>query len=85
MDIQGRTVLLLGGSGLVGMAVARRVLEHAPRIIFAIGRCVAACDTDERAGAERIQLEGEFEVLRRIAVITCFLECGTDSDPLASS
>ncbi|HEX7090425.1 MAG TPA: hypothetical protein VF192_09825 [Longimicrobiales bacterium] len=30
MDVQGRTVLLLGGSGLVGMAVARRLLAHAP-------------------------------------------------------
>ncbi len=30
MDITGRNVLILGGSGLVGMAVARRLLEHRP-------------------------------------------------------
>lgn len=49
MDIQGRTVLLLGGSGLVGMAVARRVLAHRPRavIISALRR-----DEAERAVAD---------------------------------
>jgi NAD(P)-dependent dehydrogenase (short-subunit alcohol dehydrogenase family) len=30
MDINGRKVLILGGSGLVGLAVARRLLEHRP-------------------------------------------------------
>lgn len=30
MDIRGRKVLILGGSGLVGLAVARRLLEHRP-------------------------------------------------------
>ncbi len=30
MDITGRKVLILGGSGLVGLAVARRLLEHRP-------------------------------------------------------
>ncbi|MGH7477043.1 MAG: short-chain dehydrogenase [Longimicrobiales bacterium] len=30
MDIRGRRILLLGGSGLVGTAVARRLLEHEP-------------------------------------------------------
>ncbi|HUG01551.1 MAG TPA: hypothetical protein VML95_06780 [Longimicrobiales bacterium] len=30
MDINGRNVLILGGSGLVGLAVARRLLEHRP-------------------------------------------------------
>lgn len=31
MDLQGRTVLVLGGAGLVGLAVSRRVLEQRPR------------------------------------------------------
>ncbi len=31
MDIRGRNVLILGGSGLVGMAVARKLLPHRPR------------------------------------------------------
>jgi NAD(P)-dependent dehydrogenase (short-subunit alcohol dehydrogenase family) len=30
MDIGGKTVLMLGGSGLVGMAVARELMPHAP-------------------------------------------------------
>ncbi|HEX7051648.1 MAG TPA: hypothetical protein VF188_15695 [Longimicrobiales bacterium] len=33
MEIRGRTVLILGGSGLVGLAVARRLLGHEPRAI----------------------------------------------------
>ena len=31
MDLKDRTVLVLGGAGLVGIAVARRVLESDPR------------------------------------------------------
>jgi NAD(P)-dependent dehydrogenase (short-subunit alcohol dehydrogenase family) len=30
MQIEGKVVLLLGGSGLVGLSVARRILEHRP-------------------------------------------------------
>ena len=33
MNIEDRTILLLGGSGLVGLAVARALLEHRPRKI----------------------------------------------------
>ena len=33
MDIQGRSVLILGGSGLVGMAVARELMQHAPALL----------------------------------------------------
>ncbi len=33
MDIEGRDVLILGGSGLVGMAVARAMLPHRPRTL----------------------------------------------------
>lgn len=34
MDIEDRTILILGGSGLVGMAVARALLGHRPRKIL---------------------------------------------------
>ncbi|MGH7466744.1 MAG: short-chain dehydrogenase [Longimicrobiales bacterium] len=37
MNIENRTVLLLGGSGLVGMAVARELAAHAPRMIVVGG------------------------------------------------
>jgi NAD(P)-dependent dehydrogenase (short-subunit alcohol dehydrogenase family) len=30
MEIRGKTVVLLGGSGLVGLAVARRIMAHGP-------------------------------------------------------
>jgi NAD(P)-dependent dehydrogenase (short-subunit alcohol dehydrogenase family) len=33
MDISGRRVLILGGSGLVGLAVARRLLAHGPKTL----------------------------------------------------
>ncbi len=33
MDIQGKTVMLLGGSGLVGLAVARALVPYGPRKI----------------------------------------------------
>ncbi len=49
MDIEGRTVLVLGGAGLVGAAVCRELLGHAPaRLVVASRRrhkaqsCVAA-------------------------------------------
>src|SRR5687767_5726425 len=40
MEIRDSTVLLLGGAGLVGMAVARRLAEHRPRrlVITALTR-----------------------------------------------
>jgi NAD(P)-dependent dehydrogenase (short-subunit alcohol dehydrogenase family) len=37
MNIENRTVLLLGGSGLVGMAVARQLAAHKPRTIVVSG------------------------------------------------
>ncbi len=36
MQLTGRTILVLGGSGLVGLAVARRVLRHAPRKLILV-------------------------------------------------
>lgn len=37
MDIEARNVLILGGTGLVGMAVARELLEQAPACIVLCG------------------------------------------------
>lgn len=37
MDIEGRDVLILGGSGLVGIAVARELLPHRPRRLVVSG------------------------------------------------
>jgi NAD(P)-dependent dehydrogenase (short-subunit alcohol dehydrogenase family) len=37
MEIHGRTILILGGSGLVGMAVARRLLVHQPKLVVISG------------------------------------------------
>jgi NAD(P)-dependent dehydrogenase (short-subunit alcohol dehydrogenase family) len=49
MDLQGATVMILGGSGLVGHAVARRLLERRPRSIVVIA--LTERETDEAAAA----------------------------------
>lgn len=48
MEIRGSTALLLGGSGLVGMAIGRRLLPHAPREII-----IGALVRDEAEAAAR--------------------------------
>jgi hypothetical protein len=48
MELQGKTVLILGGSGLVGRAVARRLLDLQPRKIV----LVALYEGEVMAGAE---------------------------------
>ncbi len=47
MELQGKTVLILGGSGLVGRAVARRLLDLGPRKIV----LVALYEAEVREGA----------------------------------
>jgi NAD(P)-dependent dehydrogenase (short-subunit alcohol dehydrogenase family) len=37
MDIRGKSVLILGGSGLVGMAVARELMPHVPALLVISG------------------------------------------------
>ncbi len=37
MDLSGRRVMVLGGSGLVGRAVARRILDYRPRHLVLLG------------------------------------------------
>ena len=55
MEIRGRTVLILGGSSLVGRAVARRLLHHEPRaiVVHALTQHEAEAALDElrREGA----------------------------------
>lgn len=53
MDIQGRTVLLLGGSGLVGMAVARALVPFGP------SRVVLSALTREEVEPAVEELRGE--------------------------
>lgn len=54
MDIAGRTVLVLGGAGLVGAAVCRELLEHAP------ARLVVASRRREKAHSGVAALRAEF-------------------------
>jgi NAD(P)-dependent dehydrogenase (short-subunit alcohol dehydrogenase family) len=44
MDIEGSDVLILGGSGLVGMAVARELMPHAPASLIISGLTRAEVD-----------------------------------------
>lgn len=55
MDLADRTVMLLGGSGLVGHAVARRVLTATPaprRLVL-----VALYEDEVRAAARALELD----------------------------
>jgi NAD(P)-dependent dehydrogenase (short-subunit alcohol dehydrogenase family) len=48
MEIKGRRVLLLGGSGLVGMAVARKLAAHQPASVVVTGLTEAEAETAVR-------------------------------------
>ena len=45
MEIQGRSVLILGGSGLVGMAVARELMQFEPGLLIISGLTQAEAET----------------------------------------
>src|SRR5437879_3867888 len=49
MDLQGASVMILGGSGLVGRAVARRLLAFRPGRIVLVA--LGARETEEAADA----------------------------------
>ena len=58
MDIGGRTILILGGAGLVGMAVARKLLELTPARVVLGGltqreaeEAIAALEEDNPGGS----------------------------------
>jgi hypothetical protein len=59
MEIKGKTILLLGGSGLVGRAVTRRLLEHRPaRIVL-----VALYESEVReAGVQLSREAGDTDI-----------------------
>jgi hypothetical protein len=65
MDIRGKTILLLGGYGLVGQAIARRLLAESPRRLVLLSlrreeaeRAVSALDA-ERGDVELIPAWGD--------------------------
>lgn len=59
MEIKGRSVLLLGGSGLVGMAVARKLAAHEPASVVVTGLTQAEAETAvSDLAAENIFLTG---------------------------
>jgi NAD(P)-dependent dehydrogenase (short-subunit alcohol dehydrogenase family) len=63
MDIENRTVLLLGGSGLVGVAVARALVPHRPRkiVLTALTRAEIDPAVEEfREEADGIEVAGEW-------------------------
>jgi len=55
MELQGKTILILGGSGLVGRAVARQCLDFRPRRIV----LVALYEDEVRAGAEWLRARSD--------------------------
>jgi hypothetical protein len=65
MDIRGKTILLLGGYGLVGQAIARRLLAESPRRLVLLSlrreeaeRAVSALDA-ERGDVELVPAWGD--------------------------
>ena len=51
MDLEGKTILILGGSGLVGRAIARRMLDFRPGRIA----LVALYEDEAREAAESLE------------------------------
>jgi NAD(P)-dependent dehydrogenase (short-subunit alcohol dehydrogenase family) len=63
MDIGGKTALLLGGSGLVGLAVARSLVPYGPKriILTALTQAEVEPAVEElRAEADGMEVAGEF-------------------------
>jgi NAD(P)-dependent dehydrogenase (short-subunit alcohol dehydrogenase family) len=54
MNIEGRNILVLGGAGMVGVAVCRRLMQHHP------ARLVVAARREAKARGTAEQLEAEF-------------------------
>jgi NAD(P)-dependent dehydrogenase (short-subunit alcohol dehydrogenase family) len=62
MEIQGRHILLLGGSGLVGMAVARELMPYAPARLIVCGLTQA----ESEAAAEELRRDPDLHRKTRI-------------------
>jgi NAD(P)-dependent dehydrogenase (short-subunit alcohol dehydrogenase family) len=56
MELQGRTILILGGAGLVGEAVARALLDHEPARIVVAG--LTRDEAEESVAELRAESEG---------------------------
>ena len=60
MDIQGKNVLVLGGAGMVGVAVCRELLPHAPaRLLVAARRRARAVAAVEQLRSESTSIQGQ--------------------------
>ena len=62
MELRDRTVLILGGAGLVGFAVARRMIEHTPKrlVITSLRRAdaeAAVGELENHPGAAATSIE----------------------------
>jgi NAD(P)-dependent dehydrogenase (short-subunit alcohol dehydrogenase family) len=65
MNLEGARVLILGGTGLVGMAVARELLPHRPGVIVLAGLAreeaeAAAGELRAEPGAEGVEIVAEW-------------------------
>jgi len=65
MEIRGRTALILGGSGLVGLAVLRRLLYHEPREIIVS----ALTQQEAEAAVDQFHREGVIPATTRLTPI----------------
>ena len=53
MNIEGRNLLVLGGAGMVGVSVCRRLMRHRPAsLVIAARREARACAAAERLAAD---------------------------------
>lgn len=62
MEITGRKVLLLGGSGLCGMAVARQMAAHRPALIVVTG----LTQLEAEGAVAELKAEGIFDPVTRV-------------------
>ncbi|CAN5775613.1 hypothetical protein BH23GEM3_BH23GEM3_18280 [soil metagenome] len=63
MDIRGKRILILGGSGLVGMAIAREILAHRPDALV----ISALTQREAESGVEELRAEGVGEGAELVA------------------
>ena len=76
MNIQGKKVLILGGAGMVGMAVARELLKESPAVIVVHSlreaeatEAVAALEQEQDLVLERAALFSEAPAIARVRIV----------------
>ena len=62
MDIKGRTVLILGGSGLVGMAISRRILKLEPKELIIL----SLTKREVEEGVKILRSENPGQIIKRL-------------------